>query len=129
MHVAHVHENQRPFSCPTCHSSYKTKQGLTTHNKAYPNGDCLNAKRTDDDQVNKILFKNLIFLILVFMLKFNHLTTLMRSPMPLTQSFDFSCHTIKLNKIYQEKNERQYRVVPRMKWLTTISCLTFRQRD
>ena len=46
VHVRHVHENFRPFECETCHQAYKTKQGLSTHQKAHPNGECINLKKT-----------------------------------------------------------------------------------
>ena len=53
VHIRHVHENYRPFECEVCHQAYKTKQGLTTHQKAHPEGDCVNLKRltkdTDED--------------------------------------------------------------------------------
>ena len=53
VHIRHVHENYRPFECEACHQAYKTKQGLTTHQKAHPEGDCVNLKKltkdTDDD--------------------------------------------------------------------------------
>ena len=44
VHTRHVHENFRPFSCEACDTAYKTKQGLTTHQKAHPNGECANIK-------------------------------------------------------------------------------------
>ena len=46
VHVRHVHENFRPFECEACHQAYKTKQGLSTHQKAHPNGECINLKKT-----------------------------------------------------------------------------------
>ena len=45
VHTRHVHENYRPFLCEACNTAYKTKQGLTTHQKAHPDGDCANIKK------------------------------------------------------------------------------------
>ena len=45
VHIRHVHENFRPYECEACHQAYKTKQGLTTHQKAHPDGDCVNLKK------------------------------------------------------------------------------------
>ena len=45
VHTRHVHENFRPFACEACNTAYKTKQGLTTHQKAHPDGECANIKK------------------------------------------------------------------------------------
>ena len=49
VHIRHVHENYRPFECEACHQAYKTKQGLKTHQKAHPEGDCVNLKKIARD--------------------------------------------------------------------------------
>ena len=45
VHVSKVHANHRPFGCSSCGMAYKTKQGLTSHLKSHPNGDCINNMR------------------------------------------------------------------------------------
>ena len=59
VHTRHVHENFRPFSCEVCDTAYKTKQGLTTHQKAHPNGECANiknvSKATDEENTDRDL--------------------------------------------------------------------------
>ena len=67
VHIRHVHENYRPFECEACHQAYKTKQGLTTHQKAHPEGDCVDIKKitkdADDDTTEQPLSSaNLTFL-------------------------------------------------------------------
>ena len=53
VHTRHVHENYRPFTCEACNTSYKTKQGLTTHHKAHPDGDCINLKKLKKGEEGK----------------------------------------------------------------------------
>jgi len=45
VHINKVHANHRPFGCSSCGMAYKTKQGLTSHLKSHPNGDCVNITR------------------------------------------------------------------------------------
>lgn len=45
VHVSKVHGNHRPFGCSSCGMAYKTKQGLSTHLKSYPTGQCVNVTR------------------------------------------------------------------------------------
>ena len=49
VHIRHVHENFRPYECKACHQAYKTKQGLTTHQKAHPDGDCVTLKKASKE--------------------------------------------------------------------------------
>lgn len=57
VHVSKVHANHRPFGCSVCGMAYKTKQGLASHLKAHPDGDCVNVTsrsrgppKTDEDK-------------------------------------------------------------------------------
>ncbi len=45
VHISKVHGNHRPYGCSSCGMAYKTKQGLTTHLKSYPDGECVNVTR------------------------------------------------------------------------------------
>lgn len=45
VHINKVHSNHRPFGCTSCGMAYKTKQGLTSHLKSHPDGDCIHITR------------------------------------------------------------------------------------